>query len=54
MKKVFAQIFPNDFPLTKDNSFEEIFLSFHAQILKNFFLHIYETNDYFFDFQSSK
>jgi hypothetical protein len=41
MKKVFAQIPPTDFRLTKGNTFEEIVLSFHAQILKNFFLHIY-------------
>jgi len=49
VKKVFAQILPTDLRLTKGDTFEEIFLSFHARILKNFFLDISENNYCFFD-----
>ena len=36
VKKVCVQIHPSDFRLTKGDTFEEIFLSFHTKILKNF------------------
>jgi hypothetical protein len=38
LKKVFAQILFT-FRLIKDDTFEEIYLSFQIEILKNFFLY---------------
>jgi hypothetical protein len=37
MRKGFSQILPSDFPLTKDDTLEEIFLFFHVRILNKIF-----------------
>ena len=47
-------LFEFDSQLIKDDSVEELFLSFHAQILKSFLFHKSENNDCFFDYQFLK
>ena len=54
MKKVLVQILRYDSQLIKDDTVEELFLSFHTQILKSFFFHKFENNDCFFDYLFSK
>jgi len=53
-KKVLSQILPSDFQLIKDDTVEELSLSFRAQILKSFLSSISDNNCYFGGFQFLK